>query len=272
MCLSSLALLSLLFLAPAPASRADAPQAEIEYEAAEPTAEPVTAANLLANERFWPFHVALVEAWTPPGAAPPIPAGIRGVLVRVEEGGRLRVDFGRDGVHAVPLEKTDLLEGANLVREGRRHKAAPNHVLAVSARMREIGAAERTGPAKTVGIAGFVNVFVDPSSGDFEPLVKAVAPLDGRHGVRTLLYPQGLHPGLEVAERLKALGWTGYRMDGAYAPGYTEAQLDGAPPALMAVTPDGRVVFQGAWGPGAAERLARAVDAAFADRTAAAQP
>jgi hypothetical protein len=57
--------------------------------------------------------------------------GSVGVLIRVEDGGIARIDFGRDGLREVPIAMTDLVDRANRVRSGELVKLAPNFVLAI---------------------------------------------------------------------------------------------------------------------------------------------
>ena len=73
---------------------------------ADPSPRVITSENLFQNERYWPYHVILEEAWKPRGFQGESFAweqGTVGVLVRVEPGGLLRVDFGRFGVHLESL-------------------------------------------------------------------------------------------------------------------------------------------------------------------------
>jgi len=256
------ALLCALALALPAAARADAPETTIDYRAADPGAPVVTADNLLASERFWPYQTALTEAWTPPGAPRALGARVRGVVVRVEPRGLVRVDFGRDGVHTLPVANTDLIAEANRVREGQRTKVAPNYVLAVAPRLVDAsGAAVDFDEA--VAHAGFLALFADSSADGFDAMVKALAPLDGRAGAKGVIFPLNPQRALDLADRLVALGWPGYRMEDAYAASYTEAQLAGEPPAVLLVTPDGRLVFESAWGPGVVRELERALDTSF---------
>ena len=44
------------------------------HRVADPAAPPVTAENLLASDRFWPYHVSLVRPWKPPGRTQPLRA------------------------------------------------------------------------------------------------------------------------------------------------------------------------------------------------------
>src|SRR5262245_28318631 len=113
-----LPLLALLAFATAPHPGAAAEPASRSlpaHQVADPAAPPVTAKNLLASERFWPYHVALPKAWKPPGSQQALPAGTRGVLIRVEREGLARVDFGRDGLVEVPVDATDLVAQAERV-------------------------------------------------------------------------------------------------------------------------------------------------------------
>src|SRR5262245_25765983 len=107
----SLCLLGLLSLAPLAA--AAQPDASPARRAADPSAPPATDANLLSSERFWPYQVRLAKPWQPPGAQAPLGVGTVGVLVRVENDGAARIDFGRDGRYEVPVGVTDLVERAN---------------------------------------------------------------------------------------------------------------------------------------------------------------
>jgi hypothetical protein len=142
-------------------------------------ASPVTAATLLASERFWPYQVALTRPWQPAGRAQPLRAGSDGVLIRIEASGLARVDFGRDGLYAVPVAETDLLERANRIRLGEAQKDAPNFVLAIGPRLLDSASPELQ-PFSLQEVAGyerFLCVFADPNAPDFEAMAKALAPL-----------------------------------------------------------------------------------------------
>src|SRR5262245_34700801 len=106
---TTLALAALLAAHPAATQQGEVTTDVPEHVAADASAPPVTAASLLESERFWPYQVALVRAWRPPGAAQALPAGTRGVLIRVEATGRARVDFGRQGLYEVAVGDLDLV-------------------------------------------------------------------------------------------------------------------------------------------------------------------
>jgi uroporphyrinogen-III synthase len=54
---------------------------------------------------------------------------------------------------------------------------------------------------------GFLCVFVDPTAADFTAIGKALGPLVDRHGVKTILFPQGRISDATVREKLGSLGW-----------------------------------------------------------------
>jgi hypothetical protein len=237
------------------------------HHAEDPAAPAVTESNLLASERFWPYQVALVRPWQAPGRGQPLAPGVLGVLIRVEAGGLARVDFGREGLYEVPVGETDLLERANQVRRGELHKMAPNLVLAIGPRL--LGSA--SAPPRPIGMnaasetAAFLCVFADPEARVLGDLAAALAPLGGRYGVPTILFPQGERTDLEVGERLRTLGWTVPYMHDYLAELYTRTLLpEGTPlPALLLATKEGRVLFQGPWRSDLVPELAAALERGF---------
>jgi hypothetical protein len=249
------------------ATLAGAVAADSPYVSADPSAPAVTRANLPASERFWPYQVELREAWPAGGGAPPVPAGTLGVLIRVEPQGVARIDFGRDGRHEVPIDKTDLVERADRVRRGELWKPAPNFVHAIGARLvdPESDPPRALEPLALLAAPGLLSVFADPQAAAFGEIATALAPLRGRHGVVTVLFPQGGHPTPETRDRLRRDGWSVPFVMDALAEGYTRSQLDDgvAPPAVMLHTREGRMILQSAWREGLAEELRSAIDRAF---------
>jgi hypothetical protein len=241
--------------------------------AAEGVAPGVTEGNLLERERFWPYHVALVEPWQPPGRAQPLRAGTQGVLIRVESSGAARIDFGRNGRWTVPLGATDLLLNANRIRSGELHKSVPNFALAIGTKLLDSGS-ERLAPlglARAAEQRGFLCVFADPGAEGFAELAAALAPLRERAGLMTVLFPQARGADAETRERLRALAWPVPFVYDALAPAYTRSLLpDGTPrPALLLQTSEGRVLFQGPWSAHALLELRVALDRAFGAASAA---
>lgn len=225
----------------------------------------VTEQNLLASERYWPYHVGLTK---PLHALKP---GTTGVLIRVEASGAARIDFGRDGLFEVPVASTDLVERANRVRRGELAKRAPNFVFAVGPRLVDTAATpprqysfERAGEQRS-----FLTVFADPGAEGFAELAAALAPLAKRDGLLTILLPQGEHPDPEVYEKLRTLEWNVPFVYSHLTGPYTRSLLpaEAARPALMLQTPEGRVLFQSEWKAGVVPELSAALDAALGDRS-----
>ncbi len=88
-------------------------------------AERPAVENLAESSTYWPRFARVLERMTVGGTT--LSPRVRGVLVRVEETHAL-IDFGRDGVHSIPLEETDVLEKAELLWRGDLVKALPNFV------------------------------------------------------------------------------------------------------------------------------------------------
>jgi hypothetical protein len=245
------------------------------YVAADSSAPPVTAANLMQNERFWPYHVELVSPWRPLSREKPLPTGAGGVLIRVEPGDVARIDFGRDGIYDVPIGQTDLVDAANRIRRGEKHKMAPNAALAIGRKLTDSRADRLVvfKPEEAVEMRGFLCVFADPDAEGFAELAAALAPLQERAGagVLTVLFPQGQHPDQKVLERLRELDWKVPFAFDFLSESYTDSFLPaGTPlPAVLLQTAEGRLVFMGAWQPDTFPKLTAAFDAEFGPATSA---
>lgn len=235
-----------------------------QYEAADPKAAAVTEKNLAGSERFWPYRIELTSPWQPPGREKPLPAGTLGVLVRIEPSGMARVDFGRDGRFEVPVAKTDIVAQANRIRTGEAGKPAPNFVHAIGPRLVEADAPEIR--VHDFGALfdrrGFVAVFADPQSEALAGIASALGPLRQRGDVQVLLFPQGDVADPVVREKLRALDWPVPFVRDPHSEGYTVAlRPDDAPlPAVMVVTPEGRVLLDAPWKAGLATEISATLD------------
>jgi hypothetical protein len=238
-----------------------------EYDVSSPQAARVTEKNLLASEIFWPYQVELVEDVKRVAPAPILPSGSLGVLIGVEASGVARLDFGRDGLLNVPVAGTDLLARANRIRTGELEKMAPNFVFAIGPRLADsAGASLRALPFLSMnGMHGFLCVFADPSAKEFPAIAAALAPLHERHGVMTILLPQGRIPDGELREQLRAANWTVPFVYDHMSEAYTHSLLPAGlePPAVTLQTPEGRVIYASAWSPTAVEKLTAALEEAF---------
>jgi hypothetical protein len=252
-----------------PARAADAPIADDvmpDHRVADPTAPAIDSGNLLASERFWPYTIDLREAWKPSIGKAAVPAGTRGVLIRVESAKHARVDFGRHGVFEVPIAETDLLERADQIRLGRAPKPLPNFVEAIGPRL----VSSTADPMRPLPIGtvyphdGFLCVFADPNTPAMRELARAIAPL-ARPDVMPIFFPQGRPSDAAVWEKLRALDWKPAFVLQHLSEPYTRTLLgDGvAPPAILLVSREGRLLSQEPWSASAPSRIARAIESAF---------
>jgi hypothetical protein len=249
----SLLFLLLLFAA-APGARAASDGTEV-----------VSEANLLASERFWPYHVRLVRDWQPPGSPKPIRKGTIGVLIRVENAGRARVDFSRSGLRDVPIAETDLLENANRIRRGELRKGAPNLVTAIGSRLVDPAVPSPFAPEQMVSNRGFLCVFADPAAESFAALARALSPLRERAGVLTILFPYTKLGDAEVAAALRKLGWEAPFVTTSLSALYGRTLLpDHTPvPAVLLQTGEGALLFSTAWRDDLVPELRAAMDRAL---------
>ena len=86
---------------------------------------PVTVENIYERSELWPFNVSIASEKDDQLLG----GGFPGILLRIEDGGKIAlIDYGRDGLHRVPVEDTDLIENANKIDDGRLAKDFPNFV------------------------------------------------------------------------------------------------------------------------------------------------
>jgi hypothetical protein len=236
-----------------------------EYVAADPDAPAVSGTNLLESERFWPYKVTVTVPGELAGAAERLPAGLDGVLLRVEEpGDTLLVDFGRDGRHRLPVSATDVVERANRIRRGALHKDAPNLVWAIGPRMIDSEGSEPV--AYSLGEANaatrFLVVVADPFTPEFPDLVDALRPLGSHRSFTAVLLPLGRRPDREVFDRLRELEWRSaylfFHVAEAYADTLLPADLDA--PAVLLLSREGRLLFARPWRAGVEGDLLRALE------------
>jgi hypothetical protein len=263
--------LLLLVLALAAAS-ARAGQDLAPYAVARPEAEPITSATLFESDPFWPTLVTLREPFRPFAATGELAAGLSGVLVRVETEALARVDFGSDGVLDVPVAKTDLVEAANAVRRGELAKTAPNFALMIGPRLSDTRDERPRGFPfhEAAEQHGFLSVFADPTSPQFEAIARALAPLADHPRVLTVLFPQGRHPDARVFAQLRELGWGAAFVLAHLSEPYTRVLLrEGqAPPFVTLQTADGRIQLASGWRADAAPAIRDALEREYPARAA----
>ncbi len=244
------------------------------HVAMDPGAPVVTAKNVLESERFWPYRVFLVSPWQPPGeGVQSLKRGHFGVLIRVEESGNPRIDFGMRGKYEVPIAKTDLLTRANAIRLGTEGKDAPNFVYAIRTRLIDASAETPSAlePEHVHGHEGFLCVFADPGAEGFPELAAALKPLFDRHGVMTIFFPIGQHPDGAVRKQLRELGWTPPYLFDFLSEAYIRSLVppDTKFPAVLLQTDEGRMLYFGKADAEHLTELASALDARFSGEGAA---
>lgn len=244
------------------------------FSASDPSAPPVSEINLMTSERFWPYTVSLVSEWRAGSDGRTLAAGSKGVLVRVDSHERVRIDFGRDGIVEVPVDRTDLIAGANAIRTGEARKDAPNLTWAIGARILDGGADEvgLYGMEHALAKRGFLMIFVDPADAPtYASMARALAPMNDRHDVLTIVVPQGRESDEEMLALQKRVGWSAAFMLGHLAIPYTTSLLPGTAgaPYVILQTNEGRVIAEGPWSEDLVPRLATALDTEFGPTGAA---
>lgn len=240
-----------------------------EYRVTEPAAELVTTLNLIASERFWPYHVTLTRDVDGTREQPALAAGAMGVLIRVNENSLARIDFGRDGLREVSIASTDLVEKANQVRLGSEGKLAPNLVLALGPRLLD-GTSETLAPFRFDRVAeqhAFLLVFADSAGPEFAGIARQLAPIAQRSGLLTVLFPQdAAGSDRAVFERLHALEWRVPFMLKHLSVPYSKTLLPQALtlPAVLLLSAEGRIVYEADWSRVEIPRLAGAIDGSSA--------
>lgn len=251
-----------------PTAAAPAPEeVPVEHHAEDPTAPEVTAKNLLANERFWPYRVSLARSWKGEGVPSELPSGTSGIVVRVEDEKNVRIDFGRNGLAEVPIAATDLVARSNGVRLGTERKYQPNFIEAIGPRLID----SKAEPMRPVTMAtvyrhqGFVCVFADMSAPSLAEIAKALAPLARREDVMTVVFPQGRPLDVIVYERLRSVDWKVPFVFQHLSEPYTRTLIGEAPklPYVTLQTSEGRLLLAKQWHDGLEGELVAAIDQAF---------
>jgi hypothetical protein len=157
------------------------------------------------------------------------------------------------------------------VRRGELHKMGPNFALAIGNRVFHPAVLQPVGFPTVAERPGFLCVFADPGAEGFAELATALAPLHDRHGVWTILFPQGDHPDAQMGKKLGSLQWTVPVVYDFLSEAYTRTLIDEKTPlpALLLQTNEGRVLLlQSAWKAEAVPALTAALDAAFGGTSA----
>lgn len=87
--------------------------------------------DIYNDSALWPARAALTAEWTAPSNGRMLSKGAEGVLIRLEPGSPIEalIDFGRRGLHRIPIEQTDVVERARKLSSGDMNKEFPNWSL-----------------------------------------------------------------------------------------------------------------------------------------------
>jgi hypothetical protein len=219
------------------------------WRVADADASAVTEANLLASERFWPYQASLSGGVKLPGSTRELPPGTLGVVIRIEPGARVRIDFGRDGLATLPVAATDVVARANAVRTGAAEKTAPNLTYAIAPRLLDAraDAMRRVRLEDSFTRRAFLCVFANPDDASLRKLASWIAARTTSGDVLPVLFAQGQHPDGELHERLRAAGWNGAfamnHLAEAYAGTLVDEELSA--PRIALFSAEGRELWSG---------------------------
>jgi hypothetical protein len=193
--------------------------------------------------------------------------GTRGVLIRVEGPELARIDFGRWGLHQVPIPTTDLVANANRIRLGELSKPGPNFLVAIGRFLLDPAAPrfDSYGVERALPHRAFLCVFADPDAEGFAELARGLGPLRQRADLLAILFPRSKKNDADTAATLRKSGWTAPFVLASFSQAYTRTLLPAASrlPALLLQTAEGRMLYSGGWEDGSLPKLLAALDAAF---------
>ena len=208
---------------------------------------PITAENLSVRDDYWPHRVQLTSPWTPASGEA---VGTKGVLMRVVSAEFARIDFGRAGIHDVPIAVTDLLLRSNEVREQGSDSRIGNLTRMIG---RALGDPrhEPWRAYRRSKVAGLDILLVSAplEAALLREMAEPLTRIDERVGVRVVLLVQGETSSEEIFRLLHEIGWTTPFLLQRHVQVATHGYLNEARtlPWLGLFTPNGRVLHQGPW-------------------------
>jgi len=87
----------------------------------------VKAEITINDEDYLPFMVEMISDYTPDGEEKPLPQGFRCVILRMEDGQRLLVDFPRRGIFSIPVDVTNAVACVQAAKKAER-EGSENYV------------------------------------------------------------------------------------------------------------------------------------------------
>ncbi len=210
--------------------------------------------SILSRDDLWPYRVDLIEAWDDGGRlARPLREGTTGVLIRLEDAERARIDFGRSGLYVVPVAKTDLVARMEKTLRGEIEKDAPNFIVAIGPRLLDPSREPLSlVPFGTIqAYDRFLCVYFDATASDseIETIRARLAPIVRETpGLLTVLFPIGERKDPPMARLLKTVGWDAFFLPDHLADPYAHGLVGEDPelPRLQLTSAEGRVWVEGA--------------------------
>lgn len=219
---------------------------------AEPT-DPETArvAALYAQEVHWPVRVWLDEPHVGEAGQVLVKPRRPGVLVYLQPDGDVRIDFGRQGAHTVPVTITNFESELERVRSGQATKTHPNLLGMLVSRI--VDGSQDTLMQKDLLVeevrgGRILLVFADAAQADVAALTAFVETVEAAGDVRlTTFIPITEKLDGDVLLDLRAGGWSDPFLMTPMAPSYLSALLEPGTPTPFArlATDEGRILVEG---------------------------
>ncbi|NBD38230.1 MAG: hypothetical protein GVY10_06650 [Verrucomicrobia bacterium] len=148
---------------------------------------------LLGKSDYWPPKVR-VTAISDSGDT--LGTGARGVLIRIEEDPLTAVvDFGRNGIHRLAIDQTDVRVRAKAVKAGEIKKVRPNYLAMLGPpklfRSKD-GKMTAVSSAETKDWKGFLFIYIGKEESDWESLGRLLQEDKTQiqaHGLQPVLFP-----------------------------------------------------------------------------------
>jgi hypothetical protein len=164
----------------------------------------ITLGNIADFDFYWPYHVALSQDSSGRSKAY-LPQGLRGVFLSFSRDGKsVYIDFGRDGIHSVPLDNTDFIERTQQIREHHDLKTFPNLVTHFVGRLAfsDNGIPKAYQYDHDQPYERWMLIVADVESNAFAHAVSVISELPANDQVMICIFPQGELSDHGVAEVL----------------------------------------------------------------------
>jgi len=207
----------------------------------------MTADAVFDDSSSWPYRIALTEPFETESRT--LPAGTTAVLIRLESPQRALVDFGRNGLHRIPVDATNITQQASAIDKGEVAKDFPNYVQTIGPRLVDvtIDPINKFRFEDVVDQEYFITIYAD---GDMDTLVTLAEAVEAQQSTleqtQTLAFiiPQETMHDFDYAERMRAAGLKIPFMYGHLAMPYTRVLDHGAKafPTMVLTDANGKIL------------------------------